>query len=108
MKDNTIIHTQLCKVENTSIDEQELSIVIERNSDKMVIYTSDNTWITKLNKLILQNPVDYKIVWTNASGSLVEAPANLLTLRTMKKTMNLSEEQKQIRGDRLRKLKSKK
>ena len=53
-------------------------------SDKMTIYTSDNTWITKLNKLIIKNPEDYQIIWTNNTGSLLKVPVSLLTLRAGK------------------------
>ena len=47
---------------NNPLDEQETSIVFERNSDKMTIWTSDNTMVTKLKKLMTNNPKEYKLV----------------------------------------------
>ena len=90
----------LYKVENTPSNEQELTIVAERTSDKMTIYTSDNTWITKLNKLIIKNPEDYQIIWTNNTGSLLKVPVSLLTLRAGKN--QLTAEQKEALSIRLK------
>lgn len=72
---------KLIKTEGITADEQETSIVIERNLDKMTIYTCDNVYITKLNKLIEKNSKDYKIIWTTKTGSKLEAPCKFLSLR---------------------------
>lgn len=45
-----------------SADEQETTIVLSRTEDKMSIWTTDNTMVTKLRALMVKNPKDYKLV----------------------------------------------
>lgn len=89
---------------NNPLDEQETSIVFERNSDKMTIWTSDNTMVTKLKMLITNNPKEYKLVSISTyDGQPVayefEAPKKLLTLRTAERT--LTDEQRAALAERI-------
>ena len=49
-------------VSKISVDEQEVSINFLRKDDLAEIYVSDNTWITKLEKLCQKSPDLYKKV----------------------------------------------
>ena len=89
---------------NNPLDEQETSIVFERNSDKMTIWTSDNTMVTKLKKLMTNNPKEYKLVSISTyDGQPVayefEAPKKFLTLKTAGRT--LTDEQRAALVERL-------
>ena len=43
-----------------SIDEAETTFIIERNSDIVKVWSSDNTYITKLKRCMKQNPDEFK------------------------------------------------
>ena len=90
-----------------SSDEQETSIVFERNSDKMTIWTSDNTMVTKLKKLLTNNPKEYKLVSiSTCDGQPVayefEAPKKLLTLKTNIPIPTLTDEQRAAKAERMK------
>lgn len=90
-----------------SSDEQETSIVFERNSDKMSIWTSDNTMVTKLKKLMTNNPKEYKLVSISTyDGQPVayefEAPKKLLTLKTNIPIPTLTDEQRAAKAERMK------
>lgn len=90
-----------------SSDEQETSIVFERNSDKMSIWTSDNTMVTKLKKLLTNNPKEYKLVSiSTCDGQPVayefEAPKKLLTLKTNIPIPTLTDEQRAAKAERMK------
>lgn len=52
--------------------EAETTISIARNESVAVIYTSDNTTLTKLKKRILANPRDWKVsrIYKTAAGDV--------------------------------------
>lgn len=85
-------------------DEQETTIVLSRTEDKMSIWTTDNTMVTKLRALMNKNPEDYKLInistYNGAPAAYeFEAPKKLLSLRN---TMNLTDEQRAALGERLK------
>ena len=51
------------------LTEAETVITIARNDNKAVIYTSDNTTLTKLKKRILGNPRDWKVTKLYKTGA---------------------------------------
>ena len=88
-------------------DEQETTIVLSRTEDKMSIWTTDNTMVTKLRALMIKNPKDYKLVnISTRNGSPAayefEAPKKLLSLRADKITRTLTDEQRAALGERLK------
>ena len=90
-----------------SADEQETTIVLSRTEDKMSIWTTDNTMVTKLRALMVKNPKDYKLVnISTRNGSPAayefEAPKKLLSLRADKITRTLTDEQRIALGERLK------
>lgn len=80
----------------------------------MSIYTSDNTMLTKLRKLVAEAPDTWRVIRiTNTpTGEItsvtVEGPKDLLTLRTQKSTRALSEEQRKAAAERLAKIRANK
>ena len=94
-------------VSKISVDEQEVSINFLRKDDLAEIYVSDNTWITKLEKLCQKSPDLYKKVNETEWGSTYTFPQRLLSLRSSIVKMELTEEQKRERAERLKSLNSK-
>ena len=87
-------------------EEQETTIVFTRNDTCMQIYTSDNTMLTKLKKLIKEDSGVWKC-WcaglngdNNPTGYFFEGPKSMLTIRSKKR--ELSEEQKESVRERFR------
>ena len=88
-------------------DEQETTIVLSRTEDKMSIWTTDNTMVTKLRALMIKNPKDYKLVnISTRNGSPAayefEAPKKLLSLRSGETTRVYTDEQRAAAAERLR------
>ena len=101
-----------CVVKGLMADEQETSILLSRERgfrDKVKIYTSDNTFITKIKKAIKKNPSAWEIIVAGTmNGEIVGfdfvGPVNVIRIGSGKKrTRNLTDEQRKALGDRLRK-----
>lgn len=73
-------------------DEQETVINFGRTDSNVILYTTDRTWMTKLDKLVGINPDDFKVIEENEISKRYEFPKYLLTVRSKKRT--LSEERK--------------
>lgn len=91
-----------------SIDEQETVIEYYRTDDRLDIYTSDQTMITKLKKLIAKSD-EYEVVdeYKSDDGRTltieVKAPKEVLNLRSRSKvTLKLTDEQRAARANCLR------
>ncbi len=87
------------------VNEQETVIQFSRDSDDAVIWTSDSTIMTKLDKL-----VDYKN-WHKVKVDKIDseivakeyrANKSLISFRSKKSERVLSEEQRQALSDRLK------
>ena len=95
----------------TSIDEQETTITAARADDYIRIYTSDNTMLTKLRKLLATNDTEYRLIdvqysdaaHTTAISVMVEAPARCLSFRAGSKR-EMSDEQRQALADRMKQM----
>lgn len=92
---------------NNPLDEQETSIVFERNSDKMTIWTSDNTIVTKLRGLMTKSPEDYilRSISTYDGQPVayeVEAPKEFLSFRSVRVTRTMTEEQRIANSERMK------
>lgn len=87
-----------------SVDEQETVIEYYRTDDRLDIYTSDQTMITKLKKLIAKSD-EYEVVDECKSDDgrtltiEVKAPKEVLKLKTQAKR-KLTDEQKKALADR--------
>lgn len=86
------------------VREQETVINFQRQSDLCSVWTSDNTVLTKLRNMLKANPKAYSIskMTFNMNGNptsiTVTCPKKFISFRIGKE---LSEEQKQIRRDKL-------
>ena len=92
---------------NNPLDEHAPSIVFERNSDKMTIWTSDNTIVTKLRGLMTKSPEEYilRSISTYDGQPVayeVEAPKEFLSFRSVRVTRTMTEEQRIANSERMK------
>lgn len=88
---------------SVSIDEQETHISYMRDESYAKVYTSDSTQITRLDKLCRTNPNMYKTIEDTGRGkSYLISDKGLISFRVKKREM--TEEQKRIAAERMRKL----
>lgn len=84
-----------------SKDEQEISIVAERNSEFAFMYCSDQTFITRMDKLVKNNPKQFSVVTETEYGKTYKFPKRFISIRGKDRTM--SEEQKRAAAGRMKK-----
>lgn len=93
----------------TCIDEQETIVTAARADDTIRIYTSDNTMLTKLKKLMAAPDSEYRLLDVqydshhNPVSVTVEAPERCLSLRAGSKR-EISDEQRQVLADRMKQM----
>ncbi len=86
---------------SVSISEQEVSINFMRDEDFATIYTSDTTYMTKLDKLCKSSPDMYSLISDTGRGKTYRVEdKTLISFRTKKR--ELSEEQKIAASERMR------
>lgn len=77
-------------IKGLSSEEQETTVQMSRTEDVACVWTSDNTTVTKIRKLMERAPDQWKLVKisTNAAGEPVgyffECPKNLVGFRTLR------------------------
>lgn len=91
-------------------DEAETTFIIERNSDIVKVWSSDNTYITKLKRCMKQNPDEFKCFEGSRdqdnymTGYFFEFPKKRVSIRSKQnKKRTLSDEQKAQATQRLKK-----
>lgn len=101
--ENEKISVEESKLSNSvSISEQEVSINFIRDEDFSTIYTSDTTYMTKLDKLCKTSPDMYSFIADTGRGRTYRVEdKTLISFRAKKR--ELSEEQKIAAGERMRK-----
>lgn len=96
-----------------AITEQETTISIQRDSDLAYIETTDPTMFTKLKKRVNENPEEWEIVdVTTAAGgdpniitsAVFTCPKKYVSFRSKTVSREMSEEERQRAGERLRNL----
>lgn len=94
------------KISNSvSIPEQEVCINFMRNEGFATIYTSDTTYMTKLDKLCKASPDMYSLLSDTGRGKTYRVEdKTLISFRTKKREM--SDEQKIAASERMRKYQS--
>lgn len=86
---------------SVSISEQEVHINFMRDEDFATIYTSDTTYMTKLDKLCKTSPDMYSLIADTGRGKTYRvADKTLISFRAKKR--ELSDEQKIAVGERMR------
>lgn len=95
-------NTKETKLSNSvSISEQEVCINFMRDEDFATIYTSDTTYMTKLDKLCKTSPNMYSLVSDTGRGKTYRvADKTLISFRSKKK--KLSEEQRIAASERMK------
>ena len=98
----------------TPIEEQETTIQMDRNSDVATVYTSDYTYMTKLDKHVEGNPDEWRLVGISRLGGDIvgktyECPKRLISFRskTMTREREYTEEERRAIGERLKNAKKK-
>lgn len=97
---------------NSSTEEQETVVNYRRAEDYAYVETTDQTVLTKLKKLISQNPTEWVIdnVTTSKDSSSetditsirVRCPKKYISYRAKSVEREITEEQRQALADRLR------
>lgn len=88
---------------SVSISEQEVCINFMRDEDFATIYTSDTTYMTKLDKLCKTSPDMYSLLSDTGRGKTYRVEdKTLISFRAKKIKRELTEEQKIAAGERMR------
>ena len=89
-------------------NERETSISISYSEDKMLIFTSENTTMTKLKRNFLNNPGEWKC-WEgprnkqgHVTGYFIEAPKQYISFRVGER--KVTENQKEKASERFKNL----
>ena len=96
-------------MEKLLIEEQEVNIGFTRADEYATMYTSDITWIRKLDKMCEKCPNDYECIkeFKTKDGVLVakeyKFPKKLISLRKPNKKIELTEDEKNKRINNLKK-----
>lgn len=93
-------------IRGVPIEEQELTIVAMRDEKFFEAYTSDNTYLTKLKKMVAANPKDWQITaiyesYGEITGVKFKAPKRALSFRTAN-TVEVSEEVRTARAEMMK------
>lgn len=88
-----------------SVDEQEISIGADRRDDYAIMYCSDSTWITKMDKKVKESPELFSVIAETENGKTYRFPKRLISIRNSFR--KLTDEQKQAASERLLKIKAK-
>lgn len=92
-----------------TIEEQETHINFSRNDERAMIYTSDSTTMTKLNKLVELQDTEWKLESVSklktgeVIGKTYSCPVGLISFRPKKANRIYTDEQRKQIGTRLHK-----
>lgn len=81
------------------LEEQETTVNFSRNDDRAIIYTSDTTMMTKLQKLLEAESTEWKLEGVSGlkNGEIVgkqySCPKKLISFRTKQTNRKFTEEQ---------------
>lgn len=94
-----------------SNEEQETVVNFSRTDNFATVYTSDTRYMNRLDKLCKANPSEWKFrSQETCQGDIVSktytCPVNLISFRGKTLRIELTEEQKKERADRLRELRT--
>lgn len=97
---------ELETIKRVSMEEQETTIVYSRDSKTAHVYTSDNTALTKIGRLLNAEGSEWKLkqVVRNSDGTpngyMFECPKHLVSLRAKKTAKKMTDEQKEAARQR--------
>ena len=94
-----------------NISEQETSVSFTRDSDICIVYTSDNTVMTKLDKLASSDKSphwklkeEHRLINGELIGKTYETHKRLISFRSNISTREMSEEQKEAASERFKQM----
>ena len=94
-------------------EEQETTINFQRNEEGFMLWTTDRTVMTRLDKLCKEAPENYicEDVGKDRAGYLLDKryyvkDKGLLAFKTVRRKLNLTDEQREAAKERLRAAKS--
>lgn len=94
-----------------NISEQETSVSFARDSDICIVYTSDSTVMTKLDKLVESDNLphwklkeEHRLLNGELIGKTYETHKRLISFRSNISTREMSDEQKEAASERFRKM----
>ena len=92
-----------------TLEERETIVNIGRLDDYAEIYTSDERYMTKLDKMVKNNPDEWKLIRTDTcAGDIVakvyRCPAGFITFRSKKVTRELTDEQRAEMAERAKRI----
>ena len=90
--------------------EQEVIINFNASEEMAELYTADPTWMRKLDKLVEQNPEQFKpgkveTYKGNVVAKRYSFPKRFITIRSKDKVSTMTEEQRRAAAERLRGMK---
>ena len=97
----------------TPIEEREVSIQFMTDSNIAHVYTSDYSYMTKLDKLCEKNPTEWKIEYVNKNegdivGKQYTCPRKLISFRANTTKREMTDEQRLAAAERLKVARTKK
>ena len=98
---------ELETIKGVSMEEQETTIVYSRDSKTAHVYTSDNTTLTKIEKLLNTEGSEWKLkqVVRNSDGTpngyMFECPKHLVNPKAKKTTKKMTDEQREAARERI-------
>lgn len=99
---------------DVSTDEQEVTITAYRGDERMSLWVTDNTMLTKVKRCMRANPDEWKlerVEWHKVgtvAGYEFSFPKKYLSFRTKTTSFELSEEERAERAKKLNEAKLKK
>jgi len=94
------------------VDEQEVVIQISRDESAANVYASDSRYINKFDKLCEANPAEWKFIRVETCqgdvvGKFYTCPAKFVSFRRESRKVELTDEQKAARAERMREIQRK-
>lgn len=77
-----------------SKEEQEVNISFSPSEENAVMYTSYPSWIRKMDKLVACNPASFQCIKSDSVSKTYTMPKEFVSIRSKKRTVVLTEEQK--------------
>lgn len=108
-KDVSLYTADELEAVDASIDEQEVTITAYRSDERMNLWVSDNTMLTKVKRCMRANPEEWRleqIAWNKegtVAGYEFSFPKKYLSFRTKTTTYELTDEQRAERAARFKK-----
>lgn len=91
--------------------EQEVILNFNAEDNTATLYSSNPVWIRKMDKLVEQNPEQFKMYrQEKLQGKVVskayEFPKEFISIRSKKRTCNFTEEQRAEMSERMKQIKN--